>query len=321
MATNLAAHPKIAISELTPWNSDEVSHAAVGSPLRYPGGKARLGKFLAKTILLNNLDSCVYAEPFAGGAGAALSLLYQGIVSKIVLNDADVRIFAFWNSVLNETDDFVDRILKCPISIREWHVQKAICDNPQKHSTLDVGFAAFFLNRCNRSGVLDGAGPIGGYSQRGPWKLSVRFSRAALAERVLKIGQHRKNIKVTNLDAIKFLKKLNASKQSNKTVFAYLDPPYVTKGKRLYLNSYVEADHALLADYVQTQARMQWIMSYDDDEIVRHFYSRLRISKLALIYSLQVKRLAHELIISPRHLKVPSECKPLTKREMKLGIG
>ncbi len=70
------------------------------SPLRYPGGKSCLSYFLAELIDLNKVKGGTYYELYAGGAGAALSLLFNDIVSKIVINDADYRIYAFWHSIL-----------------------------------------------------------------------------------------------------------------------------------------------------------------------------------------------------------------------------
>ena len=46
------------------------------SPLRYPGGKTSMLDFVATTLRLNSLERGHYAEPYAGGCGPALSLLY-----------------------------------------------------------------------------------------------------------------------------------------------------------------------------------------------------------------------------------------------------
>ena len=59
------------------------------SPLRYPGGKNRLAGFISLVIQNLNLPNCTYVEPFAGGAGVALSLLLDGTVNNIVINDYD----------------------------------------------------------------------------------------------------------------------------------------------------------------------------------------------------------------------------------------
>lgn len=59
------------------------------SPLRYPGGKSKIAPFVSLLIEKCNLKGCTYVEPFAGGAGVALSLLFEGTVTDIVINDYD----------------------------------------------------------------------------------------------------------------------------------------------------------------------------------------------------------------------------------------
>lgn len=281
------------------------------SPLRYPGGKGSLGSLLAQVIELNDLKGCSYYEPFAGGGGAALFLLKEGFVSEIFINDLDRRISAFWSAVIHHTDRFVDQVLTVPLTIPEWHRQNEICSQPSKHQTFDLGFAAFYMNRCNRSGVLDGAGPIGGYHQEGKWRMDVRFERNALAERILKLSNLKERIHLSQLDALKFLKAKIPKGNARATVFVYLDPPYVKKGGRLYLNAYEKKDHRRLANYVNAQKKLPWIMSYDDHELIRTLYSRTIIANLPIRYSLQEKRSASELILSPRRIQLPNGLQPL----------
>ena len=66
------------------------------SPLRYPGGKHALAPLLADILVHNDLHDGTVVEPFAGGAGASLRLLFDEVVSESILNDADPRIHAFW---------------------------------------------------------------------------------------------------------------------------------------------------------------------------------------------------------------------------------
>ncbi len=279
------------------------------SPLRYPGGKAALANFLEDTIDLNDLRGNAYYEAFAGGAGAALQLLGRKVVSELFINDADVRVFAFWQSAMEESDRFVDKILSVPLTIEEWKRQNEICTNPKKHEQFDIGFSAFFMNRCNRSGVLTGAGPIGGYSQAGKWKLNVRFNREGLAQRITNLSKMRQQIHVTGFDAIDFLKKTLPRGKGRKKVFAYLDPPYVIKGQRLYLNAYNKKDHISLSKYILTQDVLPWVMSYDDNELVRSLYFQCQRSLLPIRYSLQKKRTANELMIAPTTLRLPVACR------------
>lgn len=277
------------------------------SPLRYPGGKAGLTGFLSDVIELNDLRGCSYYEPYAGGAGAALGLLKRGVVKEVHLNDADPRVYAFWRSSLHESNRFVDRLQSVSLTIDEWRRQRLISTNPLAHSLFDVGFATFFMNRCNRSGVISGAGPIGGYRQTGKWRLDVRFNRTTLAERVLKLSQLKDYVHVSCEDAIDFLKKALPRGQGRAEVFVYLDPPYVNNGPRLYLNAYRPEDHAQLARYLDAQTALPWIVSYDNSALVKKLYDRHNIALMQIRYTLQEKRAARELIISPQYVAIPRE--------------
>jgi multimeric flavodoxin WrbA len=48
----------------------------------------------------------VYCEPYAGGAGVSHTLLLTGKVERIIINDYDECIAAFWRSMLHETQRF-----------------------------------------------------------------------------------------------------------------------------------------------------------------------------------------------------------------------
>ncbi|MDD5297184.1 MAG: DNA adenine methylase [Rhodocyclaceae bacterium] len=275
------------------------------SPLRYPGGKGSLSRFLTDLLDLNDLRGCAYYEPFAGGAGAALNLLCRDVVERVHINDADPRVHAFWTALLQENERFAERIFSVPLDISEWHRQNAICVDPSGREPFDLGFAAFYMNRCNRSGVLKGAGPIGGYEQQGKWRLDVRFNRETLAERITALGGLRERIQVTGLDAIDFLKQCLPAGRGRAKVFVYADPPYVVKGKRLYLNAYGAADHACFARYLGQQGVLPWLVSYDDAPLIRELYEKHQMSILPIRYSLQDKRAAQELLIAPHRLYLP----------------
>lgn len=272
------------------------------SPLRYPGGKASLAAFLAQTIELNDLSGCAYFEPFAGGAGAALRLLREDVVSEIHLNDLDPHIFSFWRAVLDEPERFADSVLSVPVSIEEWKRQQQVCRLADSSKPFDLGFATFYLNRCNRSGIILGAAPIGGYTQTGKWRIDARFYKESLAERILAIGRRREQIHVTNMDSLDFLVEHLPHRHERKPVFAYLDPPYYSKGNRLYMNFYSDQDHRELARYLQGQDTLKWVMSYDDTDFIRDLYATSETSSLSLEYSLQRRRKALELLISPSHV-------------------
>jgi len=279
------------------------------SPLRYPGGKASLSSFLTDVVDLNDLRGARYFEPYAGGAGAALTLLNSDVVSEININDADPRIFLFWQAALQNTEQFIERIHSVPLNLEEWQRQRAICERPQSYKPFDIGFSAFYLNRCNRSGVLLKAGPIGGFEQRGKWRLNARFNRQGLSGRISELGHRREQINVTNLDAIEFLKRKLPVGRARAKAFVYLDPPYVNKARRLYLNAYEVKDHCDISKYLHRQYELPWLLSYDDNDLVRDLYHNdMHLFTLPISYSLQTKRKAQELIIAPRKLIMPKAC-------------
>ena len=69
--------------------------------------------------------------------------------------------------------------------MKEWEKQKRIYENTRSEFLL--GFATFFLNRTNYSGVITG-GPIGGFEQKGQWKIDARFNKKSLIDRIERIS-------------------------------------------------------------------------------------------------------------------------------------
>lgn len=272
------------------------------SPLRYPGGKQILFPTLRHIIELNGFSGGVYVEPYAGGAGAALGLLFGEHVDKLVLNDADPAIYSFWKSILTSTDAFLKLLRECPLSIDEWRRQKAIYSKPQKASVLKLGFAAFYLNRCNRSGIIANAGVIGGVDQKGTWKIDARFNRAELERRIKRIAGYADRIDIYNMDAIEFLEThINIPGRATES-FVYLDPPYFVKGSQLYLSYYSPKDHGALSSYLQKKAKFTWVLTYDDAIEIRNLYSNLTIIPFNLRYSASTSRTGSEVFISQGEL-------------------
>lgn len=263
------------------------------SPLRYPGGKNKLSQFMSTVIKNMNFDTCTYIEPFAGGAGIALSLLLDGTVDRIVINDYDKAIYSFWRSIKEEPDELKKRIHNTPITIDEWYKQKDIYVKSKSYS-LDLAFATLFLNRTNHSGILN-AGPIGGYAQDGDWKLDVRFNKDKIIDKIEKIAKHRNKITVYNKDIISLL--TNYAPRFAGNQFYYFDPPYYNKGQELYKNFFNANDHKRIRDKIANEIMAPWIITYDDvDEIVK-LYNNYSVKRFELTYSAANKGTATELMI------------------------
>ena len=269
------------------------------SPLRYPGGKSSLAHFLMRVIHLNKLEGGCYAEPFCGGAGAALSLLYSGIVDKIILNDADPAIYSFWWALLTYPEEFLRLVRDTPLTIDEWKKQK-IYFQKCKSQTIELGFATFFLNRCNRSGILS-ANPIGGINQTGKWLIDARFNRKTLIQKLERIVSKKENISISNLDIFIFLDELNTNIER---LFVYLDPPYIVHGPKLYLNSFTIEQHIALADRVKNIKKLQWIMTYDNTEFVNTLYSDCTVIPFAINHQAYKAQKSAELLIHHKNLLV-----------------
>ena len=267
------------------------------SPFRYPGGKGFLCEFIQRFIEdLNLSEAPHFAEPFCGGAGAALNLLADGHVSSVYLNDLDIRIFSAWNAMLTETERFIERISSIPLTMEEWYAQRDIASAGFEEYSFELGFATFFLNRTTRSGIVDKSGPIGGYAQTGRWKIDARFNREKLIAQVLWIASRRGDIKVSNLDALSFLAR-HQSLEEGRDFMYFIDPPYVKAGGRLYLNQMDEAKHIALSDLIGSGRLKHWIITYDDNDLIRRLYADYKLSNISVNYSLQNKRVEREIMV------------------------
>jgi DNA adenine methylase len=262
------------------------------SPLRYPGGKAKLFPFFAGLIQQNNLFGCTYFEPYAGGAGLALKLLSGGFVQSIVLNDLDEAVWSFWHSALEYNEELCRLIARVPLTIDEWRRQKEVWDKKDMSDPLSLGFATFFLNRTNRSGIIEGAGPIGGYSQSGLWRLNARFDPDKQAESIRTLVPFRSRIAINNIDALDFI--VTCLNTTNS--LTYLDPPYYVKGSKLYRNSYVHSDHVNIMQAVSKDRSANWVVSYDDVSQIREIYDDFNPITYSLNYSAGRKSVGSEVI-------------------------
>jgi DNA adenine methylase len=272
------------------------------TPLRYPGGKQKLTPFVVEVLEANDMIGGEYAEPYAGGAGVALELLLRKYVRKIHLNDSALPIYAFWHSVLKETDALNAMIFAASITVEEWKRRRDIVRNPKNHTLLEVGYSAFFLNRCNRSGVLSG-GLIGGLEQNGNWKMDARFTRNELIRRIETIADRRSSIVVKNWDAERFMTKHVGGLPEDTLV--YCDAPYFEKASRLYLNSYEPADHKRIAKYIQAEVHHRWMVSYDSAPEILDYYRKRRSFLYDLQYNASRVYQGREVFIFSDDLKVP----------------
>ena len=263
------------------------------SPLRYPGGKAALAGFFEDLIGRLDIVKPHYVEPYAGGAGAGIALLSENVVERITINDIDPAVYAFWIAATKHTDEMIRLVHDVPLSIDEWRRQREIYKNTDISDVLELGFSFFYLNRTNRSGILNG-GVIGGLAQAGKYKIDARFNRKTLIDRLERIGNLSNRISVLSLDGRTIVSRYGGCSD----VFMYIDPPYVVAGSKLYLNSFGVRDHEKLAETVDQVESANWIVTYDQSELISELYNKHFQCELELTYSAQKPGKAIELLIA-----------------------
>jgi len=274
------------------------------SPLRYPGGKGKIAPLMKDILVENHLLDGIYVEPYAGGAGIALELLFQEYVRKIIINDIDRSIYAFWHSILNHTEEFCTLIQDTELTISEWNKQKEIQKRKDTANLVELGFSTFYLNRTNRSGIISG-GVIGGNAQAGKWKMDARYNKLELIQRIQKISNYKNRIQVCNQDALDFIHDVVAPLPPNTLI--YFDPPYFQKGQQLYVNHYNPSDHAHLRDVISNDEKHQWVLTYDNMPEIMDLYSNYRLYRYTLTYSVANKGHGSELMFFSPNCVIPEK--------------
>jgi len=272
------------------------------SPLRYPGGKNKLAAFIAKICIDNKINGH-YIEPYSGGGSVALYLLLEGFVEKITINDKDRSIYAFWHSILNKTSQFCERIRDVDVTIEEWRRQRAVQTNKEKVNLLDLGFSTFFLNRTNRSGIING-GPIGGIEQNGDYLIDCRFNKIDLIDRIRVIASRKKDIRLYKKDAIKLIQQIQ-NESNNSDVIFYFDPPYYLKASSLYLNHYKPEDHKAVSKNIKNIKNIKWIVSYDNVPEIINLYSGCQMKEFSFKHTAFKVRTGKEVLFFSNSIKQP----------------
>lgn len=271
------------------------------TPLRYPGGKRRLTAAVRWLIEINGLEGAEYIEPYAGGAAVALALLDEGTVSRIHLNDLSRPVYAFWHSVLYQTERLCAGIEAVPVTMNEWYRQRAVFDQQDETDLFNLGLSTFFLNRTNRSGILSG-GVIGGKNQTGKCLLDCRFNKGDLMQRIRAIASHQDAISIYQMDAEVFCREILRARDAD--AFVFLDPPYISKGDGLYLNDYDLDRHRNLAQEVQGLHQC-WICTYDLGAVEAGLFPGNRRIEYGLPYMAQGRHQGYEAMFLSDHMELP----------------
>jgi DNA adenine methylase len=272
------------------------------SPLRYPGGKNKLSAFIAKICIDNRINGH-YVEPYSGGASVALFLLLEGFVNKITINDRDRSIYAFWHSVLNKTNQLCEMIENAELTVSEWKKQREIQNEKKSAELLTLGFSTFYLNRTNRSGIIN-AGIMGGIDQTGNYLMDCRFNKEDLIKRIRTIAKQKKNIRLYKKDAVKLIDKIQNESQNENVIF-YFDPPYYLKASTLYMNHYEDKNHKKVSDKIKSIENIKWIVSYDNVPEIRNLYSDCEKKEFEFKHTAYEIRVGKEILFFSKNIEQP----------------
>ncbi len=279
--------------------------------LRYPGGKSKYTDFILPTLYKLSGFS-LYVEPFVGGGSVALAMAAKHPDVKLVLNDFDQGVAAFWDLIANapesELQSFEDRILNTQPTVTTF--KEMLDSNPLDRA--GKAFRTFFLNRTSYGGM--GWRPLGGKRQKSKdnidsrWGNARRIIRELREARTLLYGR----TKVLNTDfarAIPF---------AHEKALMFLDPLYYEKGNELYNFTWSDADHVRLRDALKH--KNNWVMSYDDHPRIRELYPTLAFHMAVKYSGGKQRKRTNELLLSPR-LEFPSDPSGDTLRIWIKGYG
>ncbi|ASI13760.1 site-specific DNA methylase [Candidatus Mancarchaeum acidiphilum] len=247
------------------------------TPLRFPGNKRWLVNYVENFITYHKLDRSI-AEPYGGSASISISLLEMGIVNKAYINDKDFMIYAFWYSVFNLNQEFIEKIeeMSTNITIEKYYefkkFYKIFMNSKVKYGDKDMlkyASTFLFLNRTSYSGIIKG-GPLGGRNQESKYKIYCRFRDSNIVNKIKYLYKFKKQVVLSNLDGLRFIKNFS-NKHSNSLL--YIDPPYFKAGKDLYSFYFNREDHKKLATLLSNKIISPWLVSYDNNEFIKNLYS------------------------------------------------
>lgn len=287
------------------------------SPLRYPGGKARMAPFLEQVFAgyWGPMDVEIWMEPFAGGAGAGLTVLQAQMATDVWLVEKNPAIAALWRVIIDDGPWFADAVAKTAPDMRLWGWARETLAARWAGGAVpdrDLGLAAFVTNRCSRSGiVIPNVGPIGGKNQTGRWKVGARFNGPELAQRIRTINALPGRLRIIEGDATEHIGTLTGSGIEDE-VFLFVDPPYIREGNRLYASGMDMADHQALAAAL-ISCPSPWLLTYDNEPTVLELYPDNWILEFDIAHTANQARIDHEYMVLADHVGIPDHLKVLPR--------
>lgn len=242
----------------------------INTLLRYPGGKSRAIKKIIEYFPKDLKEMC---SPFFGGGAIELSISKKGV--EVFGYDSFEELVNFWECALNKesnckTANVLWNMFHPEEITKEWFYrwQKIFQNKEMDNYSPEMSAAAFYMiNRCSFSGTT----LSGGMSPKHP-----RYNNNAI-----KRFSNFKNENVT----VKLLD-FEESITKHKDIFKYCDPPYMIE-HNLYGNKgdkHKYFNHERLMKVLKSCDN--WILSYNDCEIIREWYKDYKIVELNFSYGM-----------------------------------
>ena len=232
------------------------------------------GKFRLSTQLVPMLASHErYIEVFAGG----LSMFFRKNKAKYsVINDIDSDIVNLYTCVITQLEKLIDTLYWLPKSRALFNDAKSAVHSTKDIEIPDVARAAQYFY-CIRNAF--NKIPYGTFSKTSTWNTSeiienLKYSRTFFD-----------NTTIENLD----FRKLVVDYKPKKGDMWYLDPPYIIATERgdYYMADFGVEEHEDMrecVDYID-RAGANFMISYDDREVIRDMYSHYNIYEIETQYA------------------------------------
>jgi|SRR3990167_3974864 len=248
------------------------------SPFRYPGGKTWLIPTVQKW-LMQNKKAAHLIEPFAGGGIVSLTAAFENLADNITMLELDEEVAAVWEVILNEKNEWLANKIR-NFDLTHENAKKEL-EKPNKQIQ-DIAFCTILKNRIFHGGIIaKGSGLIkNGENGKG---INSRWYAKTLYNRIISINFIKNKINFQKGDALAMIEEC----KNNPENYFFIDPPYITAGKRLY--THYALDHEKLF-FLTAQIKGKFMLTYDDTEIIRKL-----ADKYNLIYKTVGMKTTHHL--------------------------
>lgn len=241
------------------YNKEEIqkSNKFLKSPLRYPGGKSRISKYLVD--LFPKKVDIIYSF-FAGGLSVELEASNRG--SKVISCDLFAPVAHFWiellkdpTSIINDASDYLTKMTDKLFYDLQEELRSYLKDDgfsiKNKKNFKRVASLFFILNRSSFSGTT----LSGGVSPNHP-----RFNENCI-KNLYSFFDFKLNLCVKHENYIDICKDISSND------FIYADPPYLIDSN-LYGNrgsSHKEFNHFEFFDIMKNldKNNIKWMISYN----------------------------------------------------------